>query len=65
MKIPKGKKVAYVLFDVDNKILKNVAFKKTYNMLKAQVISAKNLLDRHDALFLLSQLQLFLNQVQG
>lgn len=50
MKIPKGKKVAYVLFDVDNKILKNVAFKKTYNMLKAQVISAKSLLDRHDAL---------------
>jgi aminopeptidase N len=30
--------------------LKNVAFKKTYNMLKAQVISAKSLLDRHDAL---------------
>ena len=50
MKIPKGKKVAYVLFDADNKILKNVAFKKTYAMLKAQVISAENLLDRYDAL---------------
>ena len=39
--------VAYVLFDADNKILKNVTFKKSYNMLKAQVISAENFLDRY------------------
>ncbi|HIK62662.1 MAG TPA: M1 family peptidase [Flavobacteriales bacterium] len=50
MKIPKDKKVAFVLFDADNKILKNVTFKKSYNMLKAQVIAAENILDRYDAL---------------
>ena len=33
MKTPKGKKVAYVLFDADNKILKNV----TFNHLKIQI----------------------------
>ena len=53
IKVPFGKKVAYVLFDADNKILKNVSFEKPINMLKAQIVSAENLLDRYDALFAL------------
>jgi len=53
--IPKGKKVAFVLFDVDNKILKNITFKKSFSMLKAQVISAENILDRYDALVALRE----------
>ena len=54
--IPKGKKVAFVLFDSDNKILKNITFKKSLSMLKAQVISAKNILDRYDALVALREI---------
>jgi len=48
--------VAFVLFDADNKILKNVTFKKSYNMLKAQVIAAENILDRYDALVALREI---------
>ena len=54
--IPKGKKVSYVLFDPDDKILKNVSFKKSFNMLKAQLLNAKNLLDRYDALLALKEI---------
>ena len=53
--IAKGKKVAFVLFDVDNKILKNVIFKKPFSMLKAQVVSAENILDRYDAIVALRE----------
>tara|TARA_B110000116_G_C16793855_1_gene565439 strand:- start:673 stop:3072 length:2400 start_codon:yes stop_codon:yes gene_type:complete len=56
IKIPMGKKVAFVLFDPDNKILKNITFKKSFSMLKAQVISAKNILDRYDALVALREI---------
>ena len=54
--IEKGKKVAFVLFDADNKILKNVTFKKSFSLLKAQVISAENILDRYDALVALREI---------
>lgn len=47
---PVGKEVSYVLFDPGNHILKTVSFSKSFNELKAQVSSAKHMLDRYDAL---------------
>ncbi len=50
MNIPTGKKVEYALFDPDNQIMKSVSFNKNFDMLKAQALKAKSMLDRYDAI---------------
>jgi hypothetical protein len=47
---PKGKKVAYTLFDPDNRVMKQVSFTKPSAQLIAQARSAQHLLDRIDAM---------------
>lgn len=48
-RIPEGKKVDYVLFDPNNEVMKAVNFQKSFEMLKAQAVKAKYMLDRYDA----------------
>ena len=43
------KKVDYVLFDPDSRILKEVSFPKSAEMLKVQAEKAKHMIDRYDA----------------
>jgi aminopeptidase N len=45
-----GKKIDYVLFDPNSEVLKTVSFEKSFEMLKAQALKAKYMLDRYDAL---------------
>ncbi len=45
----KNKNIGFVLFDPNSNILKKVSFTKSLEMLKNQVTSASNLLDRYDA----------------
>ncbi|CAN5347409.1 M1 family metallopeptidase [soil metagenome] len=45
-----GKKIAFVLFDPNNEVLKKVNFSKSIELLEAQATSAENMLDRYDAL---------------
>ena len=54
-RIPFSKRISYVLFDPDNKVLKNISFEKSFSMLKNQVILAENILDRYDALIALQE----------
>jgi aminopeptidase N len=46
---PGNKKVAFVLFDPNNEILKSVTFLKTFDQLSAQALKAEHMLDRYDA----------------
>ena len=48
-----GKAIDFVLFDPDNKILKQVKFEKGFDELCAQAMGAPNMLDRYDALLAL------------
>jgi aminopeptidase N len=57
-----GKKVDFVLFDPNMKIIKSINFTKSYEMLAAQFTKAKNMLDRYEALMALKSLPL--NQKQ-
>ena len=50
---PVGKEIDYTLFDPAGNVLKTVEFKKTYEELSAQAESAKNMIDRYDALIAL------------
>ncbi|MCF8255294.1 MAG: M1 family metallopeptidase [Bacteroidia bacterium] len=52
VKIPNRdkKKIAYVLFDPNSNILKQVRFKKSMDELRLQLNGAKHMLDRYDAL---------------
>lgn len=43
------KEVAYILFDPNSKVLKTVQFEKSTEMLIAQALGAKYILDRYDA----------------
>ncbi|MFI5148691.1 MAG: M1 family metallopeptidase [Bacteroidia bacterium] len=45
-----GKKIAYVLFDPNNEVLKSVHFVKPWDMLKVQALKAEHMLDRYDAI---------------
>ena len=47
---PAGKEVEYTLFDPGANVLKVVEFKKSFEELSAQVLKAKNMIDRYDAL---------------
>lgn len=63
-----GKKIDYVLFDPNNQILRQLTFPKSTEMLKAQAMNAKYMLDRYDAVKELIELEFdgkveFLNQV--
>jgi aminopeptidase N len=49
MPVATGKKIAYVLFDPNNEILKSVKFVKPFEMLKMQALKAEHMLDRYDA----------------
>ena len=51
----KGKKIAYTLFDPGLNILKKVTFNKSFEALKSQLLSAKYMIDRYDALLALSK----------
>jgi aminopeptidase N len=44
------KQVAFVLFDPNRKVIKNVTFKRNYDELIAQATHANNMIDRYDAL---------------
>ncbi len=45
-----GKKIAFLLFDPGRKILKKLSFNRSYNELSAQLLGAKEMIDRYDAL---------------
>jgi aminopeptidase N len=47
---PNGKKVAFVLFDPSDLVLKKVTFNKSPEMLMEQSLKAPNMIDRYDAL---------------
>ena len=51
---PQGKKVAYTLFDPDNRVMKQVSFTKPSSQLFSQVRFATHLLDRIDAMVALN-----------
>ena len=46
---PKKKKIAFVLFDPNSNIIKQLSFKKTFEELEEQIEKAPNYLDRYDA----------------
>lgn len=46
-----NKEVAYVLFDPNSEILKSFSFGKSFEMLSAQALKAKYMIDRYDAVF--------------
>lgn len=46
---PDQKEVDFVVFDPNMKLLKTVVFKKSPEMMAAQALKAKNMLDRYDA----------------
>lgn len=48
--IPVNEEVNFVLFDPDSYILKSVTFEKSADELIAQLLQAKNMIDRYDAL---------------
>lgn len=49
--LPKKAKIAYVLFDEGDHVLKKVVFEKSFEQLQAQVLSAKHFIDRYDAVY--------------
>lgn len=51
-----NKKIAYVLFDPNNEILKSVKFEKPVEWLKNQAMKATNMLDRMDAVIAMRNL---------
>ncbi|MFT5725821.1 MAG: aminopeptidase N [Bacteroidia bacterium] len=53
-----GKKVAYVLFDVNSDILKQVTFEKSADVLLNQLANARNMIDRYDAVLALSNVDI-------
>jgi len=52
---PAGKKIDFVLFDPNRKVLKKVKFIRSYNELAAQALRASNMIDRYDALLALRE----------
>jgi hypothetical protein len=48
-----NKKIDFVLFDPNNRVLKTVTFDRSYEELKAQALKATNMLDRYEALLAL------------
>lgn len=44
------KEIAYVLFDPNRNIVKQVNFSRTFEELSAQLLTARNMIDRYDAL---------------
>lgn len=53
-----GREVAFVLFDPNNEILRNLSFEKTFAELKLQCQMAANMLDRYDALYAMRSIPL-------
>jgi len=49
----KNKKIAFVLFDPNNRVLKTVTFDRSFEELSAQALKAPNMLDRYEALLAL------------
>jgi len=47
---PENKKVAFVIFDPNRKIIKKLKFTRTFEELSAQALAAQNMIDRYDAL---------------
>jgi aminopeptidase N len=48
-----NKKIDFVLFDPNNRVLKTVTFERSFEELKAQALRATNMLDRYEALLAL------------
>lgn len=46
---PENKEIAYVLFDPNSQIIKNITFEKGFEELKAQALQAEHMIDRYDA----------------
>jgi hypothetical protein len=59
VKVPNNgkKEIAYVLFDPNSQVLKTVTFDKPFEMLKAQALSAPNMLDRYDAVYAMRSIE--------
>lgn len=59
VKVPnrEGKKPAFVLFDPNARILKNLVFKRSFGELKAQLLEAPNMLDRYEALIAMKNIE--------
>jgi hypothetical protein len=55
---PSNKKIAYVLFDPNNEVLKKVSFTKGTEWLINQSLNAANMIDRYDALVAMRSLPL-------
>ena len=53
-----AKKVSFVLFDPNWNVLKTVVFNKSYEELIAQATSAKNMIDRYDAIIELKNIDI-------
>lgn len=53
VKVPNKHKaeIAFVLFDPNSEVLKTVTFDKPFDMLRAQALHAKHMLDRYDAVY--------------
>ncbi len=49
------KDIAFVLFDPNSQVMKTVVFKKSFEELKEQVLTAQYMLDRYDALIALKE----------
>lgn len=54
--IPSNKKVDFIVFDADRKIIKNLKFQRSFEELSQQILRADNLLDRFDAVLELSSI---------
>jgi len=59
---PMDKKIDFVLFDPNRKIIKNLDFSRTYQELASQVMKAKNMIDRYDALLAMRDFSLDLKK---
>ena len=51
---PLNKKIEFVVFDENYEILKKMTFNRSFNELQAQVLKAKNMADRYEALLALA-----------
>ncbi|MBP7496902.1 MAG: hypothetical protein KA792_04475 [Bacteroidales bacterium] len=52
------KEIAFVLFDPNRNIIKKLSFKRSFDELSAQLLLAKNMIDRYDALLELKNIDI-------
>ena len=54
---PKKKKIAFVLFDPNSNIIKQLSFKKSFEELQEQILNAPHYIDRYDAIVALKEFE--------